>query len=190
MLALGVSLVATALAVLVGLPLAWLLSRRRRAVRPLVGALVVSPLVLPPTVLAYYLLVAAGVRGPSGLPLEFTWWGAALAAGVGSLPLLVRAAQAGFESVDERLEQAARTLGRSEASVWWSVSLPLAWRSIAAGVALAFCRALGDLTITLLVAGGAASPAARGGAGLLAVLAVAAIVALLAGVGRAVRVSY
>ena len=119
-----------------------------------------SPLVLPPTVLGYYLLVLIGTRGPIGrllggfgIELAFTWRAAVLAACVGSLPLLIRAAQAGFESVDERLEQAARTLGRSELSVFWSVSMPLAWRSIVAGIVLAFCRAFGDFGITLMVAG-------------------------------------
>jgi molybdate transport system permease protein len=156
---LPVAVVATVLTVVVGLPVAWLVSRHH-AGRPLVTALVLSPLVMPPTVLVYYLLVLIGSRGPLGralgalgLGLAFTWWTAALAACVGSLPLLIRAAQAGFESVDERLEQAARTLGRSEASVFWSVSLPLARRSIAAGIVLAFCRALVDVGITLMIAG-------------------------------------
>jgi molybdate transport system permease protein len=76
-----------------------------------------------------------------------------LAALIGSFGLFVRAAQAGFELVDPKLEDAARTLGRSEWGVFWSVMLPLAWRGIAAGTALAFCRAVGEFGITLMIAG-------------------------------------
>jgi molybdate transport system permease protein len=125
-----------------------------------VGALVVIPLVLPPTVLGYYLLLIIGRGGPVGRALDalgvelaFTWRAAVLAAWVGSMALLVKSAQAGFESVDSRLEQAARTLGRSEWSVFWSVTLPLAWRPVLAGTVLAFCRAMGEFGITLMVAG-------------------------------------
>ncbi len=155
-----VSVVATGLTLLLGLPLAWVLARRRFVGRDLLEAAVVLPLILPPTVLGYYLLLVIGSRGPIGrvlgglgVELAFTWRAAVLAASVGSIALLIKAAQAGFEAVDQRLEQAARTLGRSEWSVFWSVTLPLAWRSVCAGTVLAFCRALGDFGITLMVAG-------------------------------------
>jgi molybdate transport system permease protein len=122
--------------------------------------LVVLPLILPPTVLGYYLLRLLGARGPvgqalaaAGIELVFTWKAAVVAAAVGSIALLVKAAQAGFETVDPRLEQAARTLGRSEWSVFWSVTLPLAWRAVLAGSVLAFCRAMGEFGITLMLAG-------------------------------------
>ena len=210
-LSLRVSLAATALTVLLGLPIAWFLARGRLAGKDVVGALVLSPLVLPPTVLGYYLLVLIGSRGPLGglfgrlgIELAFTWRAAVLAACVGSLPLLIRAAQAGVESVDERLEQAARTLGRSESSVFWSVSLPLAWRSVVAGVVLAFCRAFGDFGITLMVAGNIPGRTqtlplaiydhvqanAMREANVLALLAVVAVIVLLVGVGRLARVRY
>jgi len=210
-LSLRVSLVATALTVVLGIPVAWFLARRRHVGKEMMAALVVSPLVLPPTVLGYYLLVLIGSRGPLGrllgrlgIELAFTWRAAVLAACVGSLPLLIRAAQAGFESVDERLEQAARTLGRSESSVFWSVSLPLAWRSVVAGVVLAFCRAFGDFGITLMVAGNIPGRTqtlplaiydhvqanAMREANVLALLAVVAVIVLLVGVGRLVRVRY
>ncbi len=210
-LSLRVSLVATALTVVLGIPVAWFLARRRHVGKEMMAALVVSPLVLPPTVLGYYLLVLIGNRGPLGrllgrlgIELAFTWRAAVLAACVGSLPLLIRAAQAGFESVDERLEQAARTLGRSESSVFWSVSLPLAWRSVVAGVVLAFCRAFGDFGITLMVAGNIPGRTqtlplaiydhvqanAMREANVLALLAVVAVIVLLVGVGRLVRVRY
>jgi molybdate transport system permease protein len=159
-LSLGVSLTATALTLLLGVPIAWVLARRRFPGRNFLEAFVVLPLVLPPTVLGYYLLLLVGRRGPVGAALAslgaeiaFTWRAAVLAAVVGSIALLIKAAQAGFEGVDRQLEQAARTLGRSEWGVFWSVTLPLAWRAVLAGTILAFCRAMGEFGITLMVAG-------------------------------------
>ncbi|HUP37462.1 MAG TPA: molybdate ABC transporter permease subunit [Candidatus Limnocylindria bacterium] len=160
LLSFQVSLAATVLTLALGLPLAWVLARRRFPGHDVVEAAVVLPLVLPPTVLGYYLLVVIGARGPVGrlldglgIELAFTWRAAVLAACIGSIALLVKAAQAGFEAVDRRLEQAARTLGRSEWNIFWSVTLPLSWRAVFAGTVLAFCRALGDFGITLMVAG-------------------------------------
>jgi molybdate transport system permease protein len=210
-LSLWVSVIATGLTLLVGLPVAWLLARRRFPGRELLDALVVSPLVLPPTVLGYYLLVLIGSRGPIGrllatvgIELAFTWRAAVLAASLGSVALLVKAAQAGFAGVDERLEQAARTLGRSEWSIFWSVSLPLAWRSVAAGTVLAFCRALGDFGITLMVAGSIPGrtqtlPLAiydhvqanqMGEANTLALVTVLGVITLLVGLHRLARLRY
>jgi molybdate transport system permease protein len=160
LLSFQVSLVATILTLALGLPLAWVLARRRFPGHDVVEAAVVLPLVLPPTVLGYYLLVVIGARGPVGqllgglgIELAFTWRAAVLAACIGSIALLVKAAQAGFEAVDRRLEQAARTLGRTEWNIFWSVTLPLSWRAVFAGTVLAFCRALGEFGITLMVAG-------------------------------------
>jgi len=159
-LSLRVSLTATALTLLTGIPVAWLLARKRFAGRDLLEAFVVLPLILPPTVLGYYMLVIIGSQGPVGralaavgFELAFTWRAAVLAACVGSIALLIKSAQAGFEMVDPRLEQAARTLGRSEWGIFWAVTLPLAWRSVLAGSVLAFCRAMGEFGITLMVAG-------------------------------------
>ena len=159
-LSLKVSVTATILTVATGLPLAWLLALKRFRGRDLAEAVVVLPLVLPPTVLGYYLLVLISRQGAvgrvldaAGIELAFTWRAAVLAAAVGSIALVIKSAQAGFESVDHQLEQAARTLGRSEWSVFWSVTLPLAWRAVLAGAVLAFCRALGEFGITLMVAG-------------------------------------
>jgi molybdate transport system permease protein len=159
-LSLQVAFTATALTLLGGIPLAWVLARLRFPGRDVLEALVVLPLILPPTVLGYYLLLLIGAQGPvgralaaGGMELAFTWRAAVLAASVGSIALLVKAAQAGFETVDRRLEQAARTLGRSAFGVFWSVTLPLAWRAVLAGTILAFCRALGEFGITLMVAG-------------------------------------
>ena len=159
-LSLGVSLTATAFTLVLGVPIAWALARRRFPGRNFLEAFVVLPLVLPPTVLGYYLLVLVGRRGPVGaalatlgIEIAFTWRAAVLAAVVGSIALLIKAAQVGFESVDRQLEQAARTLGRSEWGVFWSVTLPLAWRAVLAGTILAFCRAMGEFGITLMLAG-------------------------------------
>ena len=210
-LSLQVSVVATAITLVLGVPVAWAFGRRRFPGRDLLAALVITPLVLPPTVLGYYLLVLVGTRGPIGRVLEavgielaFTWRGAVLAACVASIPLLIRAAQAGFEAVDPRLEAAARTLGRSEWSVFWSVTLPLAWRAVMAGAVLAFCRAFGDFGITLMVAGSIPGrtqtlPLAiydhvqanqMHEANTLALLAAGLVVVLLLGLGRFVRLRY
>jgi molybdate transport system permease protein len=159
-LSLRVSLLATLLVALIGIPLAWLLARRQFWGRELLNGLASLPLVLPPTVLGYYLLVVLGQQSPLGRwlnsvgwPLVFTWRGAVVAAGVAAFPLLVLTARAGFESVDRRLEDMARTLGRSELDIFWRVTLPLAWPSLLAGAALTFARALGDFGATLMVAG-------------------------------------
>ncbi|MDH4101568.1 MAG: molybdate ABC transporter permease subunit, partial [Nitrospirota bacterium] len=151
-LSLKVAVTATILTLAAGLPLSYLLARKRFPGRELLDTLVAMPLVLPPTVLGYYLLVALGRQSPIGQMLEnwfgvtlvFTWWGAAVAAFVVSLPLLVKSARTAIEEVDPRLEDAARTLGRSEWDVLRTITLPLAWRGIGAGLALAFARALGE----------------------------------------------
>ena len=159
-LSLRVASLATLLTVSVGVPIAWLLARRHFPGRDVIGAALLTPLVLPPTVLGYYLLILIGRRGPLGrllaswnIELAFTWRAAVVAAAVGSIALLIKTAQTGFESIDRRLEQAAQTLGHSDWSIFWTISVPLAWRSILAGIVLAFCRALGDFGITLMLAG-------------------------------------
>ena len=160
-LSVQVGLTSTAIAALVGVPLAWWLARLRTAWREPLTALVLVPMVLPPTVLGYYLLQAVGRQSAIGTALEsvlgfsfvFDWTGAVLAAFVVSLPFLVRTAQAGFESIDRIYEEAARTLGRSELSIFMTVAVPLAWRSVLAGVALALGRAIGEFGATLMVAG-------------------------------------
>ena len=210
-LSVRVSILATALTVAGGVPLAWVLGKRRFAGRDLIGAAIVTPLVLPPTVLGYYLLVLIASGGPIGglldrlgIELAFTWRAAVLAGCVGSLPLLVRTAQAGFEAVDERLEQAARTLGRTEVSVFFTITLPVAWRAVVAGTVLAFARAFGDFGMTLMVAGNIPGrtrtlPLAiydhvqanqMREANALALVAVGLVVLLLFGVGRLARVRY
>lgn len=160
-LSIRVALIATALVVLIGVALGWLLARRRFFGREMLDALVTLPLVLPPTVLGYYLLVFLGrnsflgraIETITGQPLVFTWKGAVVAAAVGALPLVVKTSRAAIASVDSELEDAARTLGQSEWRVFWRVTTPLASRGIIAAAMLAFARALGDFGATLMVAG-------------------------------------
>lgn len=159
-LSLKVAGLATLASLIVGLAIAWVLAKYAFRGRDLLAALTTLPLVLPPTVLGYYLLVVLGANSPLGrffesigLPLVFTWQAAVIAASIVSLPLLIRSAQAGFEGVDPTLEDAARTLGRSELSIALSVTVPLAWRGILVGTALAFTRALGEFGTTLMIAG-------------------------------------
>ena len=160
-LTLKVAGVATLVTFIVGVMLAFLIARSRFWGREGLDALCTLPLVLPPTVLGYYLIVLIGRQGWLGrwlqetwkISLVFTWQGAALAAAVVSLPLIFKSARAAFEEVNPELENAARTLGLSETAVFFRVSLPLAWRGILAGAMLAFARAMGEFGATLMVAG-------------------------------------
>jgi molybdate transport system permease protein len=160
-LSIRVAVVATLLNALLGIPLAYLLARRAFRGRALVDLLVTLPLVLPPTVTGYYLIVLLGRRGWLGAPVyastgwsvAFTWYAAVIAATVMALPLLVRTARAAIESVDRELEKAAFTLGRSEWRTALEVTLPLAKNGIIAGLVLAFARALGEFGATLMLAG-------------------------------------
>jgi molybdate transport system permease protein len=160
-LSVKVSIVATTLNAAIGIPLAYLLARRRFWGRAAVDVLVTLPLVLPPTVTGYYLIVLLGRRGVLGAPLyeatggsvAFTWYAAVIAATVMALPLLVRTARAAIESVDQNLERAAFTLGRPEWRTALEVTLPLARNGILAGLVLAFARALGEFGATIMLAG-------------------------------------
>jgi molybdate transport system permease protein len=160
-LSLRVAFVSTAVAFVVGMWLAYILANREFRGKEVLDAAITLPLVLPPTVLGYYLLVLLAGNSPLGKlwenlfdsPLVFTWKAAVLAALLHSLPLLVKSARAALESVDRSLERAARNLGASEWRLFWRVTLPLARRSILAAVALAFARSLGDFGVTLMVAG-------------------------------------
>lgn len=151
---------ATLLNTVFGVAAAYGLSRWRSPARDLVDAVLTLPLVLPPTVLGYYLLVLLGRRGVFGawldkwgIELVFTWQGAVIAATIVAFPLVLKSARAAFENVDAQLENAARVLGVSEAGVFFRVTLPLASKGIAAGVLLAFARALGEFGATLMIAG-------------------------------------
>ena len=161
MLTLKVATWATLLATSFGIATAFALARLRFPGREVLDAVMTLPMVMPPTVLGYYLLVLVGRRGiigewlydNLGISLVFTWQGAVIAAAVVAFPLIYKAARAAFEGVERQYEQAARALGQSEFEVFIRVTLPLAWRGILAGAMLAFARALGEFGATLMVAG-------------------------------------
>jgi molybdate transport system permease protein len=160
-LSLEVSLVATLLAGALGVGVAGLMARARFWGRDLLDALISAPLVLPPTVLGYYLLLTIG-RGSAfgrwfesltGSPLVFTKAAAILAASLAALPFIVKSSRAAMEDLDPRLLAAAATLGASPLRAFWTVVLPLSRAGILAGLTLGFARALGDFGVTLMIAG-------------------------------------
>jgi len=160
-LSLRVACVSTAIALVVGLWVAWLLARGGFRGREVLDAAVTLPLVLPPTVLGYYLLVLLSRTTPLGhlweaifgSPLVFTWQAAVVAALFHSTPLLIKSARAAFESVDAGYVRAAQNLGASDLRIFTRVMIPLAHRSILAAAVLAFARSLGDFGVTIMLAG-------------------------------------
>lgn len=160
LLSFQIAAIATLVASIVGIALAALLLRRFPG-RDLLDVLLTTPMVLPPTVLGYYVLVALGRRSSIGQAFEsltgssivFTRTGAVIAASIGALPLVVKAARAALEGVDPNLLRAARTLGAAPLRVFFTIRLPLAASGVLAGVMLGFARALGDFGVTLMVAG-------------------------------------
>ncbi|MBN2290441.1 MAG: molybdate ABC transporter permease subunit [Candidatus Glassbacteria bacterium] len=154
-------LCAVGLGIVPAVALAWLLARREFPGKILVETLVFLPLVLPPVVTGYLLVlvfgqqgVLGGMLGRLGVRMVFTWSGMALAAAVMGFPLLVRTARASFEVIDPSLEAAARTLGCSPLRTFFSVTLPLAWTGVVAGSVLCFARALGEFGATAMVSAG------------------------------------
>ncbi|HVV88525.1 MAG TPA: molybdate ABC transporter permease subunit [Kofleriaceae bacterium] len=160
-LSLEVAVIATLLTGIAGIGLGYLLSRRTTPARELVDAVLAAPMVLPPTVLGYYVLVALGRHSALGelwhdlfgQTIVFTVTGAVIAAAIGSLPLVVKAARSAFEQVDPTLVAAARTLGASPTRAFFTIALPLAAPGIVGGLMLGFARALGDFGVTLMIAG-------------------------------------
>ncbi len=159
-LSLRVAGLATLISFVAATLMAWLLARKRGPLPALLDAVCTLPLVLPPTVLGYYLILLVGRRGllgqwlaDVGINLIFSWQGAVVAATVVVFPLIYKSARAALEQVDPHLENAARTLGSSEWRVFVSVSLPLAWKGIFAGLMLAFARGMGEFGATLMIAG-------------------------------------
>ncbi len=161
----GLSLQIAALGTLIGLPFAlwigWLLAKSSMRGKPVLDTLVSFPLVLPPVVTGYFLLLLMGRDGPVGSVLHglfgidvvFTWVAAALAAGLVSMPLMVRAIEVAMAGVDPRLESAARSLGAGPLKTFFSITVPLAYRGILAAALLAFARGLGEFGATIVVAG-------------------------------------
>jgi len=161
LLTLKVAVTATLIVVFFGVGWAYVFSRCRFWGSHLLDAVFTLPMVMPPTVLGYYLLVVFGRRGwigdwleqTLGIRLIFTWQGAVVASATVAFPLVFKAARAALEGVDHHLESAARVLGGSELAVFFRVTLPLAWRGILAGTMLAFARAMGEFGATLMIAG-------------------------------------
>ncbi|MEY4400166.1 MAG: molybdate transporter permease subunit [Actinomycetota bacterium] len=160
-LSLRVSLFSTMTAAVLGVTLAYGLAKWQSRWSGIVEAAATLPIVLPPTVLGYYLLTLLGSRSPLGeaaesvfgRPIVFTETGAVVAATISALPFVVRAARAAISNVDSRVEESARVMGLPEWRVALRVTLPLASRGVGAGVALGFARALGDFGATVMVAG-------------------------------------
>jgi molybdate transport system permease protein len=156
-LSLKVSLWAVAISLPFGIAVAWVLARCEFPGKPLFDALIHLPLVVPPVVIGYLLLILLGRNGAVGgflyetfgATVAFSWQGAAVAAAVMAFPLMVRAIRLSIEAIDTRLEQAARTLGAGPIDVFFSVTLPLAGSGIVVGVILAFARALGEFGATI-----------------------------------------
>src|SRR5271163_4877431 len=156
-----VSALSTLLILPAGLAMAWLLARRDWLGKSLVETLVTLPLVMPPVATGLILLKVLGRRGVLGgffhdtlhLDIAFTWRAVLAAQAVMSFPLLVRSARTAFAEVNTRFEQIARTLGAGEWRVFFSITVPLAWRGIIGGMILAFARALGEFGATIMVAG-------------------------------------
>ncbi len=156
-LSLRIAVVATACALPVGVAIGWLLARRNFWGKTVLDGLVFLPLVLPPVVTGYLLLISFGRRGPVGqfldeyfgIVLSFRWTGAALSCGVMGFPLMVRPIRLAFEAIDRRLEDAASTLGANAMLVFITVTLPLALPGVIVGVVLCFARALGEFGATI-----------------------------------------
>jgi molybdate transport system permease protein len=156
-LSLRVSIVATAVALPFGIAIGWLLARKKFWGKTVLDGIVHLPLVLPPVVTGYLLLISFGRRGPIGaflydhfgIVFSFRWTGAALSCGIMGFPLMIRPIRLALEAIDRRLEDAAATLGANSVLVFFTVTLPLALPGVIAGVVLCFARALGEFGATI-----------------------------------------
>jgi molybdate ABC transporter permease protein len=159
-LSLRIAAIATLITSVLGIAAAYFMQRYRGRGRSLLDSLFLSPLVLPPTVLGFGLLLLLGNNGPigrllapTGLSIVFTWYAAVLTATIVAFPLMYKTTLAAFEQIDPSLQGAARTLGASELTVLWRITLPLALPGLVAGITLSFARALGEFGATLMLAG-------------------------------------
>lgn len=209
LLSFEVGALATLVAAIIGVAVAALLANGKFPGRDVVDVVFTAPLVMPPTVLGYYLLVVLGRNGAIGHAYEsltgssivFTRTGAVVAATIGALPLVVRNARAAIEEVDPTLVLAARTLGATPMRAFFTIQLPLATRGVAAAIMLAFARSIGDFGVTLMVAGDlpgktqtaslaiydALSAGHDETAGRMVIVLTVTVLALLYGVGKLTR---
>ncbi len=148
---------ATLGAALLAVPMGYLLARRQFPGKAALETILMMPLVLPPTVVGYFLLILMGHNGVLSGPFHFsvvwTWYGGAMASGVVAFPLLMLPARAAFAGVDKELEDVSRLMGANPFQVFWHVSLPMARTGIASGILLGFARALGEFGATMMVLG-------------------------------------
>ena len=160
-LSLKVAFAATLINVIIGIPISYLLARKDFFGKAVVDTIITLPLVLPPTVVGFYLLFVFGKNGFLGrflyerfdITIVFTWYAAVLASQLVSMPLMIRASKAAISSIDSEYENVSYTLGKSKLYTMFNVTLPLARKGIITGVVLAFCRALGEFGATIMVAG-------------------------------------
>jgi len=160
LISLKTSLGATLITIIIGVPAAWIVASYNVRFKGLLDSILTLPMILPPTVAGFFLLVLLGKRGVVGRLLErmdisviFTWQAAMIAAAVVAFPLMYKTARSAFEQIDRNVLDAARLLGASEWKVFLRVAVPMAWPGIAAGVLLSFARALGEFGATMMVAG-------------------------------------
>jgi molybdate transport system permease protein len=160
-LSLGIAAVASILVIITGIFSGRVMAHQRFKGKSLVETIFLLPLVLPPTVVGFLLIILFGRTGPGGKfvewlfhqPVMFTWWAAVIASAVVAFPLMYQSAKAGFESIDEDIENAARVDGANEFYVLCRIAIPLALRAIISGAILSFARALGEFGATLMFAG-------------------------------------
>jgi molybdate transport system permease protein len=150
----------TVITFFLGIFAAWFMTSKRRAYAGVVDAIFTLPMVLPPTVVGFFLLLLFGKNGPIGkllllidIKVIFSWTATVIAAVVVSFPMMYKTTKGAFEQIDNNILNAARTLGMSEWKIFWTISIHLAWPGVAAGTILAFARALGEFGATLMIAG-------------------------------------
>lgn len=159
-ISLKITLAATLIVFFLGIAAAWAMANYRGRWKGLLDGLLTLPMVLPPTVAGFGILLVIGVNGPVGkllkplgINLIFTWHAAVIAAAVVAFPLMYKTSRGAFEQIDGNVLDAARTLGGSEWKVFWRICVPMAWPGVAAATALTFARALGEFGATMMVAG-------------------------------------
>lgn len=154
------AITSTIITFFLGIAVAWFMSRRKGSFKVFLDAIFTLPMVLPPTVLGFFLLLIFGKNGPIGkvlfslgIRLIFSWPATVISATVVSFPLMYKTTLGAFHQLDKNISNAARTLGTSEWRIFWTITVPLAWPGIAAGTVLSFARALGEFGATLMMAG-------------------------------------
>lgn len=160
-ISLKISAVASVLVFILAIGAAWFMTRKQRRGKLILETIFLSPLVLPPTVVGFGLLIlfgrnswlGRGIEWLFGQPVIFTWWAAVIAGIVVSFPLVYQTVRTGFESVDQELKDIARTMGAGEAQVFWHVTLPLSWQFLLSGFMFGFARSMGEFGATLMFAG-------------------------------------